>query len=408
MRILQLCNKIPYPPKDGGALATWNLARGLATVGARIDILSLNTFKHYVKDISLPPFLPAGSDALNEKISLTAIAVDTSISYITMLSNLLFSSMPYNIVRFDSDKFRRKLKDMLHKHSYDLIILEGLPLAIYIDTIKSHFGGRIIMRAHNVEYRIWESLQKNTYGWLKKKYYGLLAKRIKSFEIKMLDSYDGLISISDKDTSAFRKHNYSGPLFTFPFSLDQDTYLRKGHNPDINNILFLGALDWQPNINGLKWFLERTWTELRSQFPGLKLHIAGRNPSEQLKRSLRMPGIVFHGEVEDIKEFLSMGIMMIVPLFSGSGMRVKIIEGMAMGKVIIATSVAASGIAAENNRHLFIEDNPQKIIEMIASLIKDPSLATGISGEAIDFVRKNYDIFVLSEKLYDFLKPADK
>ncbi len=259
------------------------------------------------------------------------------------------------------------------------------------------------MRAHNVEHKIWEGLAENTSNLVKRYYYKLLASRIKKFESSCLKNYDALIPITEADSSCFKKMGYKGPLFTFPFGLDTKEYLLETNPGKIENIIFLGALDWSPNIHGLRWFVRKVWPELRNSFPSLSLHIAGRNPSRQVRETLSAPGVQFHGEVENSREYLRLGQIMIVPLFSGSGMRVKILEGMAAGKVILSTSFAVSGIPAENKKHLFVEDTAPGFIHQIDTLVSKPSSAETIINNARSFVSKNYDIFVLSKKLSHFL-----
>ncbi len=396
MKILQICNKAPYPPKDGGSMASWMLVKGLVSQGDLVYIITINTQKHYVENPQIPSHM-------RDAVSVSLIQTDTDIKLLNLIHNLLFSRLPYNIERFWCERFNNELISILNKNQFDLVLLEGLPLALYIDTIRRYFNGKLIMRAHNVEYKIWEGLANNTRNPAKRYYYNLLSSRIKKFESSGLHNYDALLPITEADSSCFRKMNFKGPMFTFPFGLDTKEYLQENKTGKIENIIFLGALDWSPNIHGLKWFVRKVWPELRNSFPELILHIAGRNPSGKLQKMLNSPGVQFHGEVRDSKEYLRLGKIMIVPLFSGSGMRVKILEGMAAGKVILSTSFALSGIPAENKKHLFVEDTVPGFIKQIGALINKPSLAESIIQNARSFTSKNYDIFVLSKKLSHFL-----
>ena len=377
-------------------MASWMLVNGLVSQGDIVHILTINTQKHYVKNPQIPSHM-------REKVSISPIKTDTDIKLLSLVQNLLFSKLPYNIERFWCEIFNNELISILNRHQFDIVLLEGLPLALYIETIRKHFAGKLVMRAHNVEHKIWEGLARNTSKLPKKYYYSLLASRIKKFESSCLNKYDALIPITEDDSNCFREMAYKGPLFTFPFALDPKEYLPETNTGKIENIIFLGALDWSPNIHGLRWFVRKVWPELRNSFPELILHIAGRNPSRQVQEILSAPGVQFHGEVEDSREYLKLGQIMIVPLFSGSGMRVKILEGMAAGKVIMSTSFALSGIPAKNKEHLFVEDTVPGFIKQIGTLISNPSSAEAIIKNARSFIHKNYDIFVLSKKLSHFL-----
>ncbi len=134
MKILQICNKTPYPPKDGGSLASWMLVKGLISQGDLVHILTINTQKHYVENPQIPSHL-------QDKVSISPIQTDTDIKLLSLIQNLLFSKLPYNIERFWCEIFNSELISILKKHPFDLVLLEGLPLALYIENHPSTFYG---------------------------------------------------------------------------------------------------------------------------------------------------------------------------------------------------------------------------------------------------------------------------
>jgi len=129
---------------------------------------------------------------------------------------------------------------------------------------------------------------------------------------------------------------------------------------------------------------------ITKQIPDCKLHIAGRNSSEAID-ALVNDSIIMHGEVESAIDFINSAKLMIVPLFSGSGTRVKILEGMALSKAIVSTSIGLEGINAQNHKHLIIEDDPAAFANAVLSLIQDPKLRTKLGNAGNEFVRKQYD-----------------
>jgi polysaccharide biosynthesis protein PslH len=156
------------------------------------------------------------------------------------------------------------------------------------------------------------------------------------------------------------------PSVTVPIGIDTREY-----HPDWTafdkplRLSFIGALDWMPNIEGLDWFIHSVWEPLvRVKYPDLELHIAGRNASKRLL-NLQVPGIVIHGEVPDAAQFLNQYPVTIAPLLSGGGMRVKILEGMALGRVVLSTSVGIEGIPAVHQRESLIADTPEAWLEAI-------------------------------------------
>ncbi|MEA1896408.1 MAG: hypothetical protein U9N53_01950, partial [Bacteroidota bacterium] len=138
MKILQICNKTPYPPKDGGSLASWMLTKGLVSQGDTVHILTINTQKHYVENPQIPSHI-------KDKVSLNSVQTDTDIKLSGLIHNFLFSRLPYNIERFWCERFNNELISILNKNHFDMVLLEGLPLALYIETIRQYFTGKLVM-----------------------------------------------------------------------------------------------------------------------------------------------------------------------------------------------------------------------------------------------------------------------
>src|SRR5690606_10985460 len=123
--------------------------------------------------------------------------------------------------------------------------------------------------------------------------------------------------------------------------------------PEKQSIAFIGALDWMPYQFGIIWFIENVWPKIIKKHPLMELHIAGKNTPEWIKQKSKS-GIIFHGEVPDAKVFIKQHPVMIAPLFSGSGIKVKVPEGLALGRAVISTSVGLEGIPATHGKDLFI------------------------------------------------------
>ncbi|MDQ3017884.1 MAG: glycosyltransferase family 4 protein, partial [Bacteroidota bacterium] len=146
-------------------------------------------------------------------------------------------------------------------------------------------------------------------------------------------------------------------------------------------LCFIGSLDWVPNIEGLEWFLSNCWPLINKNWPGITLHIAGRNTPKNLSE-LRLPNVIIHGEVDDATAFISSHSVMIVPLFSGSGMRVKIVEGMFLGKAVISTSLGKEGIEGDHMTDLLIANDVDEFIKAIGFCITHPKEVINIGVRA--------------------------
>lgn len=182
--------------------------------------------------------------------------------------------------------------------------------------------------------------------------------------------------------------------FIYPISTDK-----------IEQIAFIGGLDWLPNQEGLEWFITKVWHKILNIHPNAELHIAGRNCDDNLQTQIKtFKNVIFYGEVPSSKEFLAAHSILIVPLFSGSGIRVKIIEGMAMGKAIVTTSVGAEGIPIENKKHAFIADSIEDFADAINLLIKNPNLINQIGNNARELAKEHFSLEKLTDDLLDFYK----
>ena len=156
------------------------------------------------------------------------------------------------------------------------------------------------------------------------------------------------------------------------------------------------------------WFIRNVWGNFRLKFPDIKLEIAGRNAPEWLKKSFNEPNIVFLGEISDAYSYMNSRSVMIVPLLSGSGMRIKIVEGMALGKVIITTSIGTEGIETTHNQNILIADTAEQYQMQLERAINDKSLCDAISINAIKFVKKNFNISQITKELLDFIERRNR
>lgn len=394
MRILIVANKMPYPAKDGGAIATLSLATSLQKCGAEVDVLAMNTPKHFCRIEDIPA-------ELTSKIGFYSVDVDTTIKVSKAFENLLFSSLPYNAERFITDDFARKLTQILSAKEYDVVQLEGLYLCPYIDGIRKISNAKVVLRAHNVENEIWARMAANEGNFIKREYKKILARRIRKFELSFVNAYDLLVPITSRDATYFTKNGNKKPVFVAPTGIEHDNPL---FGVDATSACFpgffhLGALDWAPNREGLEWFITNVWNKYKEKHADEHFYVAGRNAEKSFEDFLKTNGIDYLGEVDSAVEFISKGSVFIVPLLSGSGMRIKIVEGMAAEKTVITTSIGAEGIAVENEKDILIADDAASFLAMMEKVAADRKIHDNISANARAFVRNNYDNEVIARNL---------
>lgn len=383
MKILQLTKKFPYPLKDGEAIAVTNLARALTDLSCELSLLSMNTHKHYCQLDRLP-------SAMQHYDKVYTVEVDNRIKPWDAAINLL-RNRSYHIARFDQHHFRRQLIRLLQQESFDIIQLETLYLAPYIEDIRQHSDAIIALRTHNVEHEIWERLAINAPFGLKKWYLRKLVQQLKSYELQQIHKCDLLVPISERDLAYFRKMGYEGPATVVPIGIDSRQYIPGKVDFSTFPVLgFIGSLDWIPNQEGLDWFLEKVWSKVPNRFPDMQLHIAGRNmPERYTKRD--WPNVRVHGEVPNAQDYMNQYAVIVVPLLSGSGMRAKILEAMALGRAVITTSVALEGIEAESGEEVLLADQPETFLNCLRYVYQNPEDLRTIGERARQCVLERYD-----------------
>jgi len=399
MNILQLCKKYPFPLKDGEAIAVVEMSRALVDQGCQMDLLAMNTFRHKT---NIGNVLPAELAHYHE---VTSVDVDNQIRLKDAFLNL-FSQESYHISRFVSEAFRLKLIDLLKNNHYDVIKLETLYLAPYLEDIKAHSDALIVMRAHNIEHEIWERIAGQIKFLPKRFYLDYLSKKLKNFELEKLNQYDFLVAITERDLLQFKSMGYKNGCIAAPVGFHFPEY--KAERKDIKkpkSIAFIGSLDWMPNVEGLSWFLREAWPKVQQKFPELKFYIAGRNAPESMSH-ISSTSVKYVGDVEDAKKFINDHPIMVVPLLAGSGIRIKILEGMALGRVVITTSVGLEGIPAQHGKHVLLANTADEFVKAIEKCILNEDIASQISLAAENFVRQKFDRSTMASQIVEAYKQA--
>ncbi|HLO60362.1 MAG TPA: glycosyltransferase family 4 protein [Bacteroidales bacterium] len=387
MKILQLTNKPPYPPRDGGSLAMFGMAKALKSLGHEIVVLTMFTDKHRLKLEQHKEF--------SKIMEVHTVYVNTIVNHTGMLMNLLFSKKPYTATRFYSRVYANELAKLLQSRHFDFVQLEGLYLTPYIPVIRKYSDSKIVLRAHNIEHEIWERIAHEEKVYYRKRYFSIVAQRVMDFEYKALNTYDLLVPITERDLLKFKSMGNLKPAHVSPAGVDINPECSRDEVPSMPgtgfSLFYLGSLDWIPNQEGLVWFTTHVFPKLRRKYHDLRLHVAGRNAPMLLISKIVQPGVVYHGEINDPDRFTREHTALIAPCFSGSGMRLKIIEAMALAKPVITTTMGAEGLSAVNGKHLFIADDPDNFSQVTEMLINDRDLCISTGKEAWKFVCEHYN-----------------
>ena len=401
MKILLLCNKPPYPASEGGPMAMNSIITGLLEAGHQVKVLAVNSPKYNVKESDIP-------EDYRKKTGIELIDVDLDVKPMKALLNL-FRRRSYHVERFISKDFKARLAELLQKEQFDVVQLEMLYMVPYVETIRQHSKAMIVLRAHNVEHKIWERIAKETKFFIKRWYINHLAKTLKEYELNALETVDGIAAITRKDAAFFRKY-CSKPIIDIPYGVYPEEFTPKSEIEGQPKFYHIGSMNWMPNEEGIRWFIDEVLPKTVEKVPNFVYHLAGRNMPEWLT-TLNNPNVDVIGEVPDAKAFVAENDVAIVPLLAGSGIRIKIIESMAMGKTVITTRVGAEGILYKEDENLIIAENKAKMVEAIRSINANPDIAVRIGKAARKLVEETYDNRKIIARLlmfYEQIKPGSK
>tara|TARA_B100000497_G_C7686171_1_gene415925 strand:- start:599 stop:1777 length:1179 start_codon:yes stop_codon:yes gene_type:complete len=375
-RILILSNKVPYPSKDGSSIAMARLLENLIELGGHeITYGAINTLKHRKRVDDFP-------DSINEHITLRTFEEDTSPTPFNALSNLLFTRQPFHTIRFFVLSMQKWLEEFENGH-FDLVVIEGAFMGHYLPLAMIK-GKKVVLRAHNLEHVIWERSIKHIATPIKKFYLRIQTNRLKKFEQKLAILVHSVWSISSIDMYWFKSFNSN--TFFVPVSIK-----RQEMNIDIvpKRCFFLGALDWMPNLESLQWFLKDVWPVVNKLDPSIEFHVAGNNTPNKIM-ALKAHNLHIHGKVASAETFSKSHGVSIIPLLSGSGVRIKLLENGSLGIPTISTAIGAEGIYEKQNSKIPLSDIPEELAHEIVALTTNSDKAVQIARELYTDINKRF------------------
>jgi glycosyltransferase involved in cell wall biosynthesis len=368
------------------------LTKGLLQAGHTVKVLCISTPKHPLVPGSVP-------EPLMEATRMEGVFVDTSLNIVDAFTDLVTADN-YNISRFFSPDMDIRLIRLLSEEQFDVVHLESLFMTPYIPTIRRYTRAKIVLRSHNLEHVIQQRLALGERNFLKRPYRQFLANQLQRYEMEVLHKVDGVAAISPADADHFISHGTDTPVVTIPFGIDLADYPASPIGHGAVTFFHLGSMDWAPNEEGIRWLLKEVWPEVVAQRPHATLHLAGNKmPSDLL--STDTPGVHVQGRVEDAVLYMQQYQVMVVPLFSAGGMRVKIIEGMAMGRAVLSTTIGAEGIHCTDGKDIILADDAQAFVARMVQLTDQPALVRSVGQAAQELVQDQYAEASIARELID-------
>lgn len=395
MHILQLSNKPPFPPNDGSSIAMCNMSFGFIANNVDLTLFTINTKKHFKPDSEI-------DETFKKQSHYKSIYRNTDVTPVGALLNL-FSKQSYMVSRFYFSEFEEKLIALLKEKNFDVVHLESIFMGNYIPVIRKYSKAKISIRTHNIEHLIWQRMIENEKSFIKKRYLSLQNKRLKNFEYKILQSVDAIVPITPVDEGYFRKWGINKPYRSSPTGLVFENYPVDNTQELPLSVFHFGSMDWMPNEEAVLWFVENVWERILQKVPQAKFYILGRGMSQKVL-SLVKPNVIIVGQTDSAQKVYHSYSVMVIPLLSGSGMRIKMIEGMAYAKPIVSTTIGAEGISVMPGKNCLLADSPQDFANAVIDILISDAKKKTLAKEARIFVEQYYDNTVIVEKLIRFYK----
>lgn len=387
---------MPVPPSDGGAQVMHFTTKGLLINNVDIKTLAINPTRIFIDIKTLP-------QDYKKATRFESVIVDTDIKPIRLLTNLL-KRESYFIERFISKDFDKKLHDILISEEFDIIQLEHLYLCKYINTIRACSKAKIVLRPQNIEYIIWERFLKGVKNPIKRFLLDVSIKRLKKYEQSINGQLDGIMALTNEDADVFSSFSNAPSIVVIPMGYDYEKLL--GYNYEKQFVSFptvyhLGTMDWLPNEEAVKWFLEKVLPLIKDK--KIKFILAGKKMPKWVYK-YESENLSVHGEIRNPLEFQENKPIMIVPLLSGSGIRAKIVEGLALGKTIVSTTIGAQGIEYENGKNILIADTEEEFANQILKCVNSNNLCREIGENAKKLSVCNYHYENTAKKMIIFYR----
>jgi polysaccharide biosynthesis protein PslH len=391
VQILVVAPYPPYPPRFGGASRIYHLLRVLA----RDHRITLLCFASPAEAAEMGPLADLGIEVHTVP---RPPAKDRRRKRLYQLRSLV--GRTYSHYSLWSPRMAAMLDGLLSQRRFDVVQVEFGDLAGAYPVAP---GALRIVDEHNVEYRFMERLERLERSRLRRLYYRLEARKLRHDELAACRRADAILTTSDVDRATLLPHVDATPIRVVPNGVDT-TFFTPG--PDVDGpprLVFTGAINYQPNTDGALHFCGEIWPLVRRSAPEATLAIVGKDPPPAV-RALARDGVTVTGTVPDVRPWMQTATVFVVPLRTGGGTRLKILEALAAGRAVVSTSLGCEGLEVTPGQDILVADEPAAFADAVVRCVRDPALraSLGVAGRAL--VEQRYRWEAIGAGLADFYR----
>jgi glycosyltransferase involved in cell wall biosynthesis len=312
-----------------------------------------------------------------------------------------FGSFPYSLMKYRVAGFRRAVESVFQKESADVLVCDGLPAAAAL--IEARVRPRVVFE-RNIEFKILKRKWSTTQNPLRRLILGREWRKTRTTEEQICREFEYVISVSEQDRSTFRAEFGIDSITAVPTGVDAHYFQPLPVQPRRGNLVFVGSMDWQPNEDGIFWFVKDVYPQVKRAWPGASLTIVGRNPSSRL-RALAAPdsSVEITGTVDDVRPYLAAAEVVVVPLLVGSGTRIKIFEAMAMSRPVVSTTIGAEGLPVNPGKEILLADAPGTFADAVVGLLRSDEERRAMAQAARDRILAEHTWDSAAKRMHEIL-----
>jgi sugar transferase (PEP-CTERM/EpsH1 system associated) len=385
LNVLVVSAHLPFPPRWGFGTRVYQLMRQISS-------------RH---DATLLCYAPPGDEnvtALRREVDVEAVAREHQSVLRKRLTQLrsLASRLPYDCYTTHSRAMQEAIDRLFAERSFDVVQLESTLLRPF----RLPTGTTVVLDEHNVDYEVYARMHASERQPLRRWYYRSQNRRFRRYEQRTWQEVSACVMTSDREAEIVRRYAPDTLVATVPNGVDVD-YFRPADEPvEPHSLVFNGVLDYRPNSDGVQFLVDEVLPLLRERWPDVKLTVVGRGSTAAVE-ALRRQGVDATGEVPDVRPYLRRAAVVVVPIRMGSGTRLKVVEGLALGKALVSTTVGHEGVDVSGDQHLLIGDDAETFAAQVGRLFEDPALGERLGRAGRELMVREYSWDSAGRRLED-------
>jgi sugar transferase (PEP-CTERM/EpsH1 system associated) len=383
VRILWLKTDLLHPIDRGGKIRTYHMLRALKE-HHHVTYVALDNGRAPQEAVSL------ATEYCHELVRIPYREPERRTAAFWMdLARNLVSPLPYAIGKYHSPAMRSVIEERVGSGTVDLLVCDFLMPA---QNVPDQLRCSTVLFQHNVEASIWRRHVEVQKGRLARAYFAEQSRRMERFEREQCRRFDVVVAVSREDADALRVQYGLSRVAAIPTGVDTTAFApADAALAEPGRIVFVGAMDWMPNEDGIQWFVGEVLPRIREQVPAASLTIVGRNPGPAVRRLEDAGGAVtVTGTVPDVRPYLEAASLVVVPLRVGGGTRLKIYEAMSMDRPVVSTTIGAEGLPLDEGGHIIRADDAAAFADACVQLLRSPAEAWAMARAGGAYVRASF------------------